>query len=66
MKYKNWTKLEPEVAGAIATYRKGRGLVRIHDYNRPERGFHMEYIGVNELFNTLKQAKQYGNNFVQE
>ena len=50
--------------GAICSYRKGIGSVAIHDYGSGDRRFHMDYLGVSELFETLKEAKAYGNGFV--
>ena len=63
-KQPRWKKVAPMLKGAICSYRKGIGSVAIHDYGSGDRRFHMDYLGVSELFETLKEAKAYGNGFV--
>lgn len=57
-----WKKKPGQVSGAVATYRKGRGSVAIHDYG--DGRFHVTYLGVSEIFTSLNEAKEYGNDFV--
>lgn len=60
----NWKKVKPEVRGAIASYRKGKGSVAIHDYGEVTKRYHVDYLGIQHRFDSLKDAKQYGDEFV--